>query len=276
MREIHSVTPDACAEVAASLAVTHIDVQIDIFNKMLHGWDTQMAARNVKQDGREDAIALVRRFAQFCNSYPWDWTPEDFEAWSHHLTGTLENPGSVVFSTLRSYQGAIRRFNDYTTDPNYGWIRMCEARFQRSPAVIVNEYNTVTHTDEFEGRPERRALTYEELQTFFDAADSLVDRARSSGHKGSLAAMRNSALLKDMYVHGTRRNEQSRQDLTDMRHQPHMPEWREFGARLIRHGKAKRHGPPRRRTVLLIPEFDWIVPTLEQYLARIHRMIPRI
>lgn len=35
---------------------------------------------------------------------------------------------------------------------------------------------------------------------------------------------------------------------------------------MVRHGKASRGGAPKRRTVLTVPEMDWIVPVLEQWL----------
>jgi len=257
---------DATAEHLLSSRVSSIDVQIEVFNKMLDGWNIQMTSRYVKEDGRRAAIAIIRRFELFTNAYPWNWRPEDFEAWGVHLIGA---EGRVDFSTARQYQGAIRRFIDYITDARYGWLKLCRAKFEAEPVVIYNEFNTLSHTEEFEGRPERRALTYDEVQQFFDAADARVSRARRLKRKGSLAAMRDSAMLKDMYVFGTRCNEHSRLDLPDMRHQPNVPEWDQFGAMHVRYGKAKPGGPPRRRTVLLIPEFQWSVDVQRQYIEEI-------
>ncbi len=247
--------------------VTHLDVSIDTFEKMLAGWDLQMNARNVKAPGRQQALALVRRFARFTNAYPWDWSPEDFEAWSADIIGRPDD--GRAFATIRNYQGAIRRFNDYVTDPRYGWLNACKLRFGRAPTVICHEFNTYRHTDEFEGKPGRRSLTYEELQRFFDAADSLVHRARRLKRKGSLAAMRDGAMFKQMYAFGARRTEHTRVDLTDMLHQPGVPEWETFGALWIRYGKAKRGGPPRRRKVLLVPEFEWVVDVMRHYLEEV-------
>ena len=192
---------DATAKHLLSSRVSSIDVQIEVFNKMLDGWNMQMTSRYVKEDGRRAATALVRRFESFTNAYPWQWRPEDFEAWGVHL---VDSTNSVDFSTARQYQGAIRRFNDYITDARYGWLNLCREKFGTEPVLIYNEFNTISHTDEFEGKPERRALTYDELQQFFDAADARVQRARKLKRKGSLAAMRDSALFKNMYVFGTR------------------------------------------------------------------------
>lgn len=37
----------------------------------------------------------------------------------------------------------------------------------------------------------------------------------------------------------------------------------------MRWGKSSRGGPPKRRTVLTVPEMDWIVPVLEQWLTEV-------
>lgn len=37
----------------------------------------------------------------------------------------------------------------------------------------------------------------------------------------------------------------------------------------MRWGKASRGSPPKRRTVLTVPEMDWIVPVLEQWFDEV-------
>jgi hypothetical protein len=38
----------------------------------------------------------------------------------------------------------------------------------------------------------------------------------------------------------------------------------------VRYGKAAGGGPPQRRTVLLIPEMDWVIPVLEHRLRELN------
>src|SRR5215218_10585845 len=50
---------------------------------------------------------------------------------------------------------------------------------------------------------------------------------------------------------------------------PHMPEWGTYGAVHVRFGKSIKGSLPRRRTVLTVPEFDWIVPGLQQWIDQV-------
>jgi hypothetical protein len=53
-----------------------------------------------------------------------------------------------------------------------GWCR-----WTLSLAPICQEWNTVAHLNEYEGSPEGRPFTREELQCVLDYADDQVDRA---------------------------------------------------------------------------------------------------
>lgn len=44
---------------------------------------------------------------------------------------------------------------------------------------MLGEWNTITHANEYEGAPERRPFTYDEVQALFDAADGLVESIRT-------------------------------------------------------------------------------------------------
>jgi site-specific recombinase XerD len=37
----------------------------------------------------------------------------------------------------------------------------------------------------------------------------------------------------------------------------------------VRYGKASRGGAPKRRTVLTVPDFDWVVDVLDQYIEQV-------
>jgi site-specific recombinase XerD len=107
------------------------------------------------------------------------------------------------------------------------------------------------------------------VQALFDAADGRVAQIRGTGRKGALAAQRDAALLKTVYAFGLRRREVWGLDLADLRRNPKVPAFGECGAVMVRWGKSSRSSPPKRRTVLLVPEMDWVVPVLAQWLTEI-------
>ena len=142
-------------------------------------------------------------------------------------------------------------------------------QFGSAPQQILHEWNTVAHVTDYEGQPGRRPLTYDEVQALFDAADSRVDDARARRRKGVLAAMRDAAALKTAYAFGLRRREVWGLDVADLRRHPRVPDYGRFGAWFVRWGKSSSGSAPKRRTVLTVPEMDWIVPVLEQYLTEV-------
>ena len=122
---------------------------------------------------------------------------------------------------------------------------------------------------EFEGRPGRRPLTYDEVQALFDAADGMAEDKRARGRKGSLTAMRNAALLKAFYAWGLRRQEMVGLDLADLRRNPKLTGFGRYGAVFVRYGKSSNGSPPRRRTVFTVPEMDWLPGVLDQYVTEV-------
>ncbi|MEO3925833.1 tyrosine-type recombinase/integrase [Micromonosporaceae bacterium B7E4] len=204
--------------------------------------------------------------SSFSNQYPWQWRPAEVEAFFDHLRS---GPRPIVVSTARGYQTTLRLFMEYVTDARYSWPMVCYQRFGQAPSQIFHEANTIVHVTEYEGQPHRRPLTYDEVQALFDAADARVGVIRSRGRKGALAALRDAALLKTIYAFGLRRREAWGLDLTDLRHNPKAPAFGRHGAVFVRYGKSSNGSPPKRRTVLTIPEMDWIVPVLEHWLGEV-------
>ena len=112
-------------------------------------------------------------------------------------------------------------------------------------------------------------MTFDEVQALFDAADGLAARIRSRRRKGAVQALRDAALLKCVYAFGLRRREAVMLDLVDLRRNAKQPQLDRFGALSVRHGKASRGGPSKRRTVLTVPEMGWIAETLGHYLEEV-------
>jgi integrase/recombinase XerC len=233
---------------------------------MLRGWRAQQAARGLREDTITPRERLVRRFLEFTNEYPWRWTPSHVDDWSLSMTSERH----LAPSTIRGYQTDLRLFTEFVADnARYGWVSACEREFGPGvhPVVIVHEWNSIAHLQSYEGNPEARPFTREELQRFIDYADDQVDRAVRAKRKGVLAAYRDATLFKVMYGWGLRRTEASKLDVADWGRNPAAPEFGRYGSLHVRYGKAKRGQPPRRRTVLSM--FGWAVEAVVDYVENI-------
>ncbi|OMC33633.1 integrase [Mycobacterium colombiense] len=246
--------------------VRPLDPETAVFTAMLSGWADQQRARVCQPPTVQARASVVRRFAEFTGAYPWQWRADDADAFFSKLLSGSEPKAD---STVRGYQNALRLFCDFVTDARYGWASLCAERFGEAPSQILHEWNSASHVNEFEGRPGRRPLSYDEVQELFDAADGLVDQARRRHRKGALSALRDSTLLKTVYAYGLRRQEVVGLDLVDLRSNPKLPSYGRFGGVFVRFGKASRGSSPKRRTVLTVPEMDWIVEALESYLEEV-------
>ncbi|MGW4049548.1 tyrosine-type recombinase/integrase [Streptomyces sp. NPDC004779] len=246
--------------------VRALDPAPAMFDAMLAGWARQQQSRLLGKKTVADRVSLVRRFAVFNGTYPWQWTAEDVEA---YFSAQLSGQSPLAHSTVRGQQSDLRMFCSFVTDARYGWAAACLEEFGQAPVQVCHDWNTVDHVAEYEGRPGRRALTYEELQALFDAADERVEDIRRRGRKGVLSAWRDAVMLKSVYAYGTRRREAVMLDLHDLRHNPRAKDYGRFGAVEVRFGKASRGSPPKRRTVLTVPEMDWIVPLLEEWTSEV-------
>ena len=168
-----------------------------MFEAMLRGWRAQQMARGLREDTVAPRERLVRRFLEFTNEYPWAWSPGHMDEWSLSLTAERH----LASSTVRSYQCTLRQFSEFLIDGRYGWAVACEQAFGpgRHPVAIAHEWNTIAHLNDYEGSPEARPFTREELQRFLDYADDQVDRALRARRKGALAAYRDATLFKVIY-----------------------------------------------------------------------------
>lgn len=253
------------AQLELVSGVAHIRPEDAMFDAMLRGWRAQQMARGLKAYTVDSREQLVRRFHTETNEYPWCWGPAHVEEWIVSMTGERR----LALSTVRSYQVDLRLFSEYIVDSRYGWVAACEEAFGAGvhPVAIFHEWNSVTHLDAYEGQPEARPFSRDELQAFFDHADDQVEAAAASGHKGALTAYRDATVFKVIYAWGLRRTEATRIDLADWGRNPAAPEFGAHGSLAVRYGKAKRGGPPRRRSVLSV--MGWAVEAVADYIDNI-------
>ncbi|MFJ8437170.1 tyrosine-type recombinase/integrase [Kitasatospora sp. NPDC094019] len=153
------------------------------------------------------------------------------------------------------------------TNPAYSWAEECQLRFGTHPVQAVHDWNAAVHADEGEGEPERRAFTRPELEAFFDYADEQVVRVRGKGRKGWLPAFRDAALFKTAYGYSLRRNESRMLDEVDVGPNPHGREFGDHGTLMVRHGKAKKGSPPKRRSVLTV--WQWTPVVIEEWVTEV-------
>jgi len=246
--------------------VRQLDPERATWEAMLEGWERQQRVRFLKSATIHKRRRLVTRLVEFSNLYPWQWTAAEVEAFIDSLRS---EPRSLAVSTARNYAVELRLFLEYLTDPRYGWVQVCKDAFGAVPEQVLDEWNTVVHVSEHEGAPGRRPLSYDEVQRLFDAADDLVEQAKAQRRKGVLAAHRDAAVLKTIYAFGLRRQEAWGLDVTDLRRNPKIPAYGSAGALMVRWGKSSRGSSPKRRTVFLVPEMDWWIPVVQQWLSEL-------
>jgi len=251
------------ADLVLVPGVAHLDEPSAVFEAMLSGWARQQRSRLLTDSTVVSRTALLRRFTDLSGSYPWEWTAGDVEDFTMSLMSGADRRAP---STIRGYHLTLRMFCDYLLDGRYGWVAQCEDRFGAIPSQVCHDYNTVAHLVDYEGRPARRPFTYDELQHLFDFLDARVEQVARSGRKGALAAMRDAQMVKTAYAFGLRRRELCFLDVADLRPNPRMPAWGSFGAVHVRYAKSSRGSAPRRRTVLAVPEFDWVIEGLRQWV----------
>ena len=157
--------PGAAGLVLAGNVVP-LDPEPAVLAAMLEGWGRQQRARFLQDRTIAARARLVRRLAEFSGQYPWQWNAAEIEA----FFGSLRCGGRpTAVSTARGYQVTLRLFLDYLTDARYGWAAVCEQRFGAAPSQVLDAWNTVAHRLDYEGRPGRRPLTYDEVQALLDA-----------------------------------------------------------------------------------------------------------
>lgn len=232
-----------------------------VLKLMLDGWRNQQLSRNLQFATIEARLRAVDRFIRIVDAEPWDWTPAMVEEFSAELR-TVKH---VSHSTLRGYHNAIRLFNSYISNPDYGWDRVCEQHFGTHPSRIFFDWNTAPHVQEFDGRPTKRPYTREEIDLLFRHADAEVERISTTGRKGWQAAYRDAVMLKLTYGFGLRFNELRHLQTVDFARNPHAPEFGRFGICKVRYGKSYRSSPHKPRSVLTV--WRWVPPIIQDWLA---------
>jgi integrase len=239
-----------------------------VFTAMLDGWRNQQLARNLAFSTINGREKVVRAFAAHGDAFPWHWTAQMVDEWLADGRAVRH----LKRSTLRTYQEAVRSLCSYLIDPAYQWSSECEQRFGTHPIQVVHEWNTAVHVADAEADAGKRAFTRAELVALFDHADEQVSRIRGAGRKGWLPAFRDAVLFKTAYAFGLRRNETRMLDTVDFGRNPSGAEFGEYGVLYVRHGKAKKGSPPKRRGVVTV--WDWSAEILQEWIEEARPLFP--
>lgn len=237
-----------------------------MFDQMLEGFALSMRSRGLAPSTIQSRVSIAGRFQQFTGEYPWEWTERDVEDYTSSL---LSGGTQLAHSTIRGYHLGLRWFCGYLSNPAYDWHDLCIERFGTAPGQICHDWNTYAHLSEFEAKPGRRPLDYDELEAFFARADEIAVSLLRSGRKGALPALRDSQFFKTIYAFGLRQREAVMLDLHDLRPNPEVPHWGSYGKIHVRFGKALPGSPPRRRTILAVPEFEWAIDGLKVWVEQL-------
>jgi integrase/recombinase XerC len=170
--------------------------QNEMFNEMLRGYATMLLAAGRDRGSVGKLLQMLRGFVVWADAWPWEWTAQDVDEWSADM-----RERGLALSTLRNWQGVVRRFCEYAVNPQYPWLERCKEEFGQVPEQVCHEWNTTRHIEELDHRPERREITRDELRTLFDHVDDRVEQMVSANHKSAAIAWRDATMFKVQYVY---------------------------------------------------------------------------
>ena len=229
--------------------------------EVLLGWDRALRSAGRKLPYIKASQATVLALSDFSGKFQWEWTPGDPDEWFHHLRGVKNS----AHSTIRKHQGAIDMFCRYACSPSYPWAEQAARLFGSTFSEVITELNRVSHKQESEGRPQKRAFTQHELQELFDLADLEYERVLESPRRnGALAVLRDTAAFKVAYSFGLRVNEVRHLQIVDLSPNYRAPYFGDYGTLHVRWGKSSSGSSFKPRHVLTV--FDWSAEVLDDWM----------
>jgi integrase/recombinase XerC len=238
----------------------------EVWKHMRTGYGLQLAARNCSPGYIHTVDTTLERL-RTTFSWPWTWTRPPWERYQG-----LRAAAGVSLSTRRGEQVIIEGFTRYLADPANGWLELCRDLFGATPQCIVTDANRISHREAAEGNIDVRPATRAEFRQLCAVIDDAVETERS--YVRALLAYRDSVFVKLTYAFGTRRAETCEVCEHDFYRNATQPAFGTYGALAIRNGKAKRCGPPRRRTIYTSAKTAWIVPVIERYCTEVRPLFP--
>jgi len=226
--------------------------------EMVDQWRMHCIGRNYENKSVNRDQAAIVDFIRVSGHAPWMWTEEDFDRWNVHL---IRDPKrSLRPSTLRTYQGAVRRFLGYLVDNVYYQTEV-RRRYNVSIRQICHEGNCVPHLVENDALHPHRAFTHGEFAKFFDALDQAITDAFQFTAKGLRPLQRDKALYYLLYIGAVRISEALGTNTNSFLENVEFPQFGKYG-RVEVWGKGSKGSGPRRGMVVIdhpkLPKIlDW-------------------
>ncbi|MDD2734549.1 MAG: tyrosine-type recombinase/integrase [Desulfuromonadaceae bacterium] len=209
-----------------------------------------------KESSVRGDLAQVHSLMEFSGKAPWMWAEEDFENWCAVLGMTKK----VAIPTQRKYQSAIRNFLDYIIN-NVKYKNEIYRRYGYQPVQICHSENCIPHIYDRELTKERQPLSHDQISTFFNNTDELIEAACKFGAKDFRPLQRDKALFFIVYAGGLRASEAIGLNLGSFQPNPNFPEFSDFGYISV-WGKGSKGSGPKHR---MVPVTHALLPQLLQW-----------
>ena len=208
-------------------------------------------------------------FRAFVGAPPWAWRAEHLDAYGKAL-----RERQLARESIRSKQGAIRRFLDFARDPAYDWADRCLAATGQSIRQIATRDNTVRH-QYGAATTKRRNLTGTELaQLFLAVRTAIAAAARGCDQR---TRQMHYAVLQFGLGFGCREHEIEMGDVADLAaaESPQIRAYSAFEDFSVRFGKSHDGGPSKRRNVVATYPFRNAFAVLAWYLRELRPALVR-
>lgn len=201
------------------------------------------AARGYTTGYSEGCLGALNALLQWSDQSLVGLTPAIYEAWCKAL-----GERGVRRGTQRTHQSRVRQVIKYL----HGQADLqneAERCFGQRLVLFAHAGNSLVHrvVDETEGL--LRPMTYEEVDTFFEALDLETQRVEIEHPRRLLDLLRDKAIIYVMYVQGLRLDELSRSNTDDWSASPSLPEGGKYGRFRVREGKGSKGSGKRGRTI---------------------------
>lgn len=206
-------------------------------------------------------LSAIRDFLDHSGVPPWRWTEGDFDRWCRHLG--IER--MLAPASQRHYQSTIRSFLQFLIE-NVKFRNEVRRLYGIDLVQICTTENCIPHVVERELSRERRAMTHEEIASFFGAIDVSIGEAHRFASKNFRPLQRDKALFFTIYAAGLRVSEALGLTVHSFQPNPTLPELGMFGFVSV-WGKGSRGSGPRFRSVPV--DHVGLPPLLTWYLEKV-------
>lgn len=221
----------------------------------------QVGSRRHEQKSYARDLGILQDFLRFSGAPPWRWSEQNFDAWCRHLGLERE----LAPSSQRLYQSAVHGFLQFLID-NVKFRNEVRRLYGIDLVQICTEENRIPHVTDRELSKERRAMTHEEINSFFRATDAAIGEAHRFGSKSFRPLQRDKALFFMIYVAGLRISEALGLKTHSFYPNPQLPELGDFGFVSVM-GKGSHGSGPRYRSVPI--DHIGLPPMLRWYMDKV-------